>query len=162
MAAPRSASQLENGRKPPRACEVVYFVRAVSLNLVKIGIARDFRVRITALQVGSPDKLELLGVVRCPDPAKLERDLHGRFARERSHGEWFRYSSRLQAYVAKNSVSADQDDLNRYAQAYKPLGIEVDTTKLPPLLKPTPSRAELKARTDRHARMAAERLSAFD
>lgn len=71
----------------------VYFVEAVGLDLIKIGVASDVDARFSALQSGSPVPLRLLGTV--PGDRKLERLFHGLFAAHRTHGEWFRRCAEL-------------------------------------------------------------------
>jgi len=77
----------------------VYFVQAATTRLVKIGVARDPRKRTCDMQVGSPDKLTLVGVIASEDPHALERKLHGQFRGDWSHGEWFEPSDELAALV---------------------------------------------------------------
>lgn len=67
----------------------VYFVRAVTLGLIKIGVADDARARLRTLANQSPDRLAVLGVMICDRGGATEPDLHQRFARWRVHGEWF-------------------------------------------------------------------------
>lgn len=93
-----------------RAPEFVYFLRAETTRLIKIGVSRDIRQRIVALQTGSPDKLVLMGIIRCDAPKDFERELHSRFGRDRSHGEWFRPSEALEALIAQRAVSLQEDD----------------------------------------------------
>lgn len=66
----------------------VYFMRAGGSGPVKIGIAADVRRRIQGMRTGSPEELSLLAVFA--GGAKLEADLHARFAGARLRGEWFR------------------------------------------------------------------------
>ncbi|MDB5447631.1 MAG: Mx8p19 [Phenylobacterium sp.] len=90
-----------DGKRRPGAA-VVYFVRATILGLVKIGVASDIRSRLANLQVGSPDRLELVGVMRAKDALAKEMELHGRFRADHSHGEWFRMSPELSRLIAFN------------------------------------------------------------
>lgn len=97
-------------RPKRRPSECVYFIQAKTVGLIKIGITTDVVRRMCTLQVGSPDVLELLSVEPSDDPAALESSLHGRFWQERAHGEWFRPSATLMAYVTENGMSlADYD-----------------------------------------------------
>jgi hypothetical protein len=75
----------------------VYFVRAGPDGPVKIGLARDVARRLKTLQTASPVPLLLLGVV--PGDAKVERQLHRRFAGSRLRGEWFTPSPELLAHI---------------------------------------------------------------
>ena len=68
---------------------MIYFVRAVGTDLVKIGHTdRDVGKRVRALQTGSAYGLELLAAFTGGPEA--ERALHAQFATFRAHGEWFR------------------------------------------------------------------------
>lgn len=73
---------------------VVYFVEAKSVGLVKIGVADDPRARFRSLVTMSPVPL-MLRALR-PGDRQTESETHRRFAEERSHGEWFKITSRIQ------------------------------------------------------------------
>jgi len=45
--------------------------------------------RLTALQTGSPGKITLVCEMPTPDPKRIERHLHERFADRRVRGEWY-------------------------------------------------------------------------
>lgn len=74
----------------------VYFVRAQHSGLIKIGRASDLKTRFRGLVTMSPEPLTLAAI--CPG-AEHERGLHHRFAGDRAHGEWFKATPRLLAYV---------------------------------------------------------------
>lgn len=78
----------------------VYFIEAVGLGRVKIGLAADVKKRCSQLQVASPTTLALLGVVGTDDVRRLEVDLHRRFSALRDRGEWFRLTKSLRATIA--------------------------------------------------------------
>ncbi len=82
----------------------VYFVRAKTVGLIKIGIATLPNRRLNALQVGSPDRLEIVGLIRAKNHADLERELHSRFSRLRVHGEWFSPGPALLKFIDKHAV----------------------------------------------------------
>lgn len=70
----------------------IYFVRG-SKGAVKIGYTSGrVESRLKSLQTGSPDKLELLGVV--DGGRELEKLLHKRYAEKRLEGEWFKLGER--------------------------------------------------------------------
>jgi hypothetical protein len=74
---------------------VVYFIACDRLGVVKIGFSRgDPRKRLSALQVGCPLPLRLVGAVEAT-PADEAR-FHESFATLRLVGEWFRVSGKLQ------------------------------------------------------------------
>ena len=100
-----------------RACEkardlgtvpVVYFVRAKTLGLIKIGLTMNMNDRMKTLRVGSPDQLELVGAVMDRDADRLEGRLHARFADHRSHGEWFHPCPELLEVIALYPLEAYQ------------------------------------------------------
>lgn len=45
--------------------------------------------RLTALQTGSPGKITLVCEMPAPEPQKVERRLHERFASQHTRGEWY-------------------------------------------------------------------------
>lgn len=98
------------GGSKPKNAELVYFIEGVTSRLIKIGVARDAMRRLCALQVGSPDKLSLLGIVRSDDPCRLEGRLHSMFRRDHSHGEWFHPSAALVEYIWRRAVDAQLDE----------------------------------------------------
>jgi hypothetical protein len=82
-------------RRSPRH---VYFIRATSSGLVKIGCASDPWGRLRAFQTGSAERLALVGVI--PNAGRAgERELHELFASFRAHGEWFYPSEELDAAI---------------------------------------------------------------
>lgn len=82
--------------KKPRPC-VVYFVQGETIPLIKIGIAKNFGLRFSSLQTGSPDTLRILAVI--PGSREKEIELHKRFSRLRVRGEWFRPEPELLNYI---------------------------------------------------------------
>jgi len=72
----------------------------------------DLNDRIKTLRVGSPDHLELIGAIYHRLAADIERRLHGKFQHDRSHGEWFRPSDDLLAFIAKHSMESYEDARN--------------------------------------------------
>jgi hypothetical protein len=67
--------------------QFVYAVR--SGPFVKIGIASDISKRLSALQTGSPNRIEFLGMLPTLRPKEDERSLHAEFKEFRKIGEWF-------------------------------------------------------------------------
>lgn len=98
-----TTSQLRCG-----ACEI-YFVKAATLGLIKIGKADNARTRFRTMRTMSPDTLVLLGVMVCKEAGALERRLHRRFAAHRSHGEWFRPAPELVQFIAENVASPEPE-----------------------------------------------------
>lgn len=89
---------------------MIYFIRAVESNAVKIGhtTGDDANARLSSLQVGYPGRLDLLATM--PGDMATERELHEQFAALSIRGEWFRYEGRLQELVAGLRESNGQTD----------------------------------------------------
>lgn len=78
----------------PAAGSVIYFVRSECPNkFIKIGLAANLKSRLLALSVASPYPLTLLRAI--PGGEEEEAALHGQFAGDRAHREWFRPSAAL-------------------------------------------------------------------
>lgn len=90
----------------------IYFVRAQTLGLIKIGIASCHRSRLRSLQVGSPDQLAVIGCIVSSSAEKLECELHSRFRHLRQHGEWFAPGDELLAYIAEHGQNHEADRRN--------------------------------------------------
>lgn len=69
----------------------VYLIRCQK-NLYKIGVAKNVRKRLAAIQTSNPFKLELVTCYEFDSKAtahNIEYQLHARFSRNRKNGEWF-------------------------------------------------------------------------
>lgn len=84
-------------QRTARSTRTVYFVEAIGVGLIKIGITHDIERRMRVLRANSPVPLALLAAI--PGTLFDERRLHDQFARERAHGEWFFASSSLRIFV---------------------------------------------------------------
>lgn len=81
----------------------VYFIQGIKTSLVKIGITSNIDKRIRALQIGSPDKLKLVGLFKINLPGtrslsearRAENVLHRVLSEYREHGEWFSPSPKV-------------------------------------------------------------------
>lgn len=82
-------------RAPTDRSSFVYFIRGG--DMIKIGYAKDPKTRLRDLQVGSPVRLEIL--VTIPGCHSVEKGIHARFRKLRSHGEWFRAEESLLDFV---------------------------------------------------------------
>lgn len=71
----------------------IYFVRAMPSDEIKIGFTARPRERFSELQMGTTEKLELLGIVK--GGFNLEESLHNRFKSQRIRGEWHKNSPEL-------------------------------------------------------------------
>lgn len=73
----------------------VYFIGASGM--VKIGVSHRPAERMAGIQSYSPVRLKLLAVVR--GGIVMEKYLHRRFRRARSHGEWFHLTPEICEYL---------------------------------------------------------------
>lgn len=97
---PRFAARLEQLSRHLRqphgmAQRMIYLIAAG--DRVKIGIAKDPSKRLASLQIGSPERLDLIATF--PGSRKTEARLHERFKRYRLAGEWFRVHGHLRRFV---------------------------------------------------------------
>lgn len=88
---------------------MIYFIRAVYSGAIKIGLSNDPRRRLEAMQTGSPEPLELLGML--PGDAAEERWLHDRFKEYRIHGEWFKGDEEFAARINRLIWGDDEPPL---------------------------------------------------
>lgn len=82
----------------------VYFIKATTSGLIKIGRAVNVDKRLKSLQHISPDRLILLGVLA--ETLFSETSLHTRFAESHSHGEWFKPTIELIEFITNNAVTS--------------------------------------------------------
>lgn len=64
---------------------------------VKIGFSTDVESRIASLQTSAPTPIHLL--ITFPSTQVIERELHKRFAAQRTKGEWFRHEGEIKAWI---------------------------------------------------------------
>ena len=76
-----------------------YFVQGKFTGLIKIGRSIDPCKRLKDLQIGSPDRLTLIGTCS----ADIERSTQKQFKSARIHGEWFRPTTELLAFIYKKT-----------------------------------------------------------
>jgi len=72
----------------------VYFILDEKSNAVKIGKANDVQDRLSKLQTGNPNQLQLLWYIPCDntnDAFELEAELHMKYESLWIKGEWFTY-----------------------------------------------------------------------
>ena len=75
----------------------VYIITCREAGQAKIGSASNPLERLRALQTGSPLCLMMEAII--PGDCAAERALHLRFAVERTRGEWFTLSDRLECFI---------------------------------------------------------------
>lgn len=83
----------------------VYFIRAVALGFIKIGVANFARKRLEEMRGMSPDDLELMGVVMCDRGGVLEKELHEKFSHLRRRNEWFDPGEELLEFIRDHASS---------------------------------------------------------
>ena len=67
---------------------MIYFIKELGTQAIKIGFSKTPKERIGGLQTGNPHKLLLLGMVR--GTPNDEAAFHGKFSQHRMEGEWFK------------------------------------------------------------------------
>lgn len=93
----------------------IYFIKAVSCNLIKIGRAKNVARRFAALEQGCPDQLLLMWCYAAPSSHELE--LHSKFRDIRSHGEWFAAEAPLTEYISRKVPGLFRPSRSRKAAA---------------------------------------------
>lgn len=90
----------------PDTVRGVYFIHKnvgrSGLGVFKIGWSADVYRRLSQLQVGSEGPLELVAVAEQRKPS-YERRVHGLFATDRIHGEWFQGTEALWDFVLQHA-----------------------------------------------------------
>ena len=77
----------------------VYFI--TDGEFIKIGIAKDVKSRLKALQTGNPKELFILKTIEYGDGEVYYQEsmFHNKFAKTRAVGEWFSMSKELLSFV---------------------------------------------------------------
>jgi len=77
--------------------KLIYFIQNEVSLAIKIGVATDPEKRLSMLQIGSVDRLKILGTM--PGLQEKEAELHRQFAGIRIRGEWFRPEPPLMTFI---------------------------------------------------------------
>lgn len=111
--------------KPARPKKHTYAIVGIGTRRVKIGSAVDVYARGRELQVGSPVELVLIAT----RPQDVERKLHHEAREDWVHGEWFRFSFRVELMIKHQMVArfhsfaegvpADERGARRARKVYK-------------------------------------------
>ncbi len=89
--------------------DLVYFIKPIGLpGPIKIGCSCVPQDRLMTLAIWSPFPLELLATT--PGSYTLEHRLHRRFAKDHTHGEWFREGPDLLAGIAALKSGSGVED----------------------------------------------------
>lgn len=104
-------TQADVARAKSEGKTFIYFMRAGEF--VKIGRSKNWRYRMSGMQVGSPYTIVPL-LVLIGDESEEQR-LHHRFRESRFRGEWFRLSDAIREYIKGSRLlcvaNADVSDL---------------------------------------------------
>ena len=100
----------------------VYFIAVIEAfpPRVKIGKARDPKVRMSELQTGCPYELKLLGSIKCKSDAhayELERMAHRSFSGYRKRGEWFHYHKNVKQAIEKLLIDNSCENPYQFKEA---------------------------------------------
>ncbi|KKL86416.1 hypothetical protein LCGC14_1944980 [marine sediment metagenome] len=77
----------------------IYFIEAIGVEKIKIGVTTNIEERLNTLKTGSPVELKLLGVI--PGGQESEKNIHDRLSAYRANGEWFFASTDVMEYIRK-------------------------------------------------------------
>lgn len=84
----------------------VYLIRGND-GRYKIGIAKNPKKRISQLQTGNSDKLELIESYPSENASKIETALHNQFSHIKLNGEWFDLSITEETLFIKRCKTID-------------------------------------------------------
>ena len=94
---------VERNRNKPNPIKPMY-VYIIRLGMyIKIGIARNVRQRISAIQIGSPYEIVLLRCWQTMNAREEEKWLHNRLDQYHHRGEWFRLPDHVLRGIIKAS-----------------------------------------------------------
>jgi hypothetical protein len=113
------------GRKPGDELGRIYFLWVPEQSAIKIGFTTDFDKRLSRLQTGNPNTLEVLEVFR--GTRGLEQRLHQKFNPYRLAREWFQDAEALFLFLE------ELEDLRRefYVAALQAGEVEPDLDQAP-------------------------------
>ena len=109
-----------------RENHIVYFIEAIGVNAIKIGLVwtrgefpypRYVEQRMKDLQASCPLPLALIGITT----KFSEKTLHEKFSLLNIHGEWFEGSTELRQFIKLNANPASQPGLPDYTRHLKEL-----------------------------------------
>lgn len=83
---------------------MIYVIRAIGTNRVKVGWSTDVSARMKSLKTASPYPLELVTTLET-DEESLERLLHKGLRNYRVHGEWFELPEKTLNALIENDAS---------------------------------------------------------
>jgi hypothetical protein len=89
----------------------VYFIKEGDNNRVKIGYATTLKSRISSLQTGNSDTLEIIAFIQTKDMVVLETLFHDKLKKYRGIGEWFDLSEEQIIELLCNYRDTDTIDI---------------------------------------------------
>ena len=94
----------------------VYAIHAVGSNYVKLGRSKEPLGRVRELQVGNPQRLNLLKMWWCEGVFchEMERYLHNYFKEQNTSGEWFDMETSDADKIAEILTDVMNDQLDEY------------------------------------------------
>lgn len=95
----------------------IYFVKAETVDAIKVGTARNVKARLAGMQTGSPLKLAIERTFIVPHERAyvIERRIHDALSGFRRHGEWFNVSADQATPIAELAIL---DNLSEQVQRY--------------------------------------------
>lgn len=95
--------------------EWTYFIQSEGGGPIKIGFTtREPEQRLLQLQTGAPTKLRIVGLIPC----NREKELHKKFAKHHSHGEWFNPAKQVISFIEKEASCHLADRLAMQAKLH--------------------------------------------
>lgn len=82
----------------------IYFARAETLGLIKIGITGDVAYRLRHISFVCPDRILALGVISGSNEER-EEAIHIAFGHLRVRGEWFSSAPALLSFIARHDTA---------------------------------------------------------
>lgn len=110
--------------------DVIYFVEAVGLERIKIGMTNRLHSRLVSLQMYCPVRIRLLATL--PGGSNEEAALHREFMSANLHGEWFQLNSKLRKFISKVRASTPLE--------LRQNGQKLDAKPVPTMSRPTAGR----------------------
>jgi hypothetical protein len=81
-----------------RQAGLIYFMRAG--RRVKIGFTTNLKRRLSVVQIGCPEPIELLGTMA--GTRAIEKGIHRQFITHHQQGEWFTLASEIVDFITQN------------------------------------------------------------
>jgi len=73
---------------------IVYLIKESFNGYIKIGVSRNIKGRMAAIESNIPQKITLIGTIKSSQARKIEEKLHRKYADYCIKGEWFKLSDK--------------------------------------------------------------------